>query len=264
MRLRVDLQAPPPFVIPINYAQQLASVVYYLLGRSSSAYSGFLHSQGYGTGDRRFKLFTLSPLLGQPREVVAGHLRFETTAVTWSISSPVGAFIQHMVQGILSLDQLEIGGVPFAIAQVETLPEPSFTDEMDFTCLPPLTMSMRTAGQRWAQYLTPEDPQFAAAVRANLERKYALAQAVQGKVAKVPPAKAFSLTFDPHYQARHGGRISKLIDYKGTKFVAIRRRLPSPAHWSCCTSAMHAALAAGIVRGFGMVEVARGHASQRS
>ena len=74
MRIRVHLRAPPPIVIPLNYAHQLASVVYHLLGRSSSAYSAFLHGQGYGTGDRRFKLFTFSPLFGQPRQVVAGHL----------------------------------------------------------------------------------------------------------------------------------------------------------------------------------------------
>jgi CRISPR/Cas system endoribonuclease Cas6 (RAMP superfamily) len=88
---------------------------------------------------------------------------------------------------------------------------------MYFTCLSPLTMSVCTAGQRWAQYRAPEDPQFAAAACANLEPKYALVWAVQGKAAEVPPAKVFSLTFDPHYQARHGGRISKLIDSKGAK-----------------------------------------------
>ena len=74
------------------------------------------------------------------------------------------AFIRHVVQGILSLDQLEIAGMAFTIAHVETVPEPRFADEMFFTCLSPLTMSVRTAGQRWAQYLAPENPQFVAAV----------------------------------------------------------------------------------------------------
>lgn len=101
------------------------------------------------------------------------------------------AFIQHAVQGILSRDRIDIVHVTFAIAQVEILPEAPFTDEMHFTCLSPLTMSVRTAGQRWAQYLAPEDPQFAAAVRVNLERKYALVQAAQGKAAEVPRAKDF-------------------------------------------------------------------------
>ena len=262
MRIRVHLRAPPPIVIPLNYAHQLASVVYHLLGRSSSAYSAFLHGQGYGTGDRRFKLFTFSPLFGQPRQVVAEHLRFETTAVTWSITSPVEAFIRHVVQGILSLDQLEIANVTFAVAQVETLPEPSFTDEMRFTCLSPLTMSVRTAGQRWAQYLAPEDPQFAAAVRANLERKYALVQAVQGKAAEGLAAKAFSLTFDPHYQARHGGRISKLIDYKGTKI----RGYQAPLTVTGPAELLRIGYACGFgdrnSQGFGMVEVARRGGSQ--
>jgi CRISPR-associated endoribonuclease Cas6 len=262
MRIRVHLRAPPPIVIPLNYAHQLASVVYRLLDCSSSAYATFLHEQGYGTGDRLFKLFTFSPLFGYPRQVVAGHLRFETTAMTWSITSPVEAFIRHVVQGILSLDQLEIAGVTFAIAQVETLPEPAFTDEMRFTCLSPLTMSVRTAGQRWAQYLAPEDPQFAAAVRSNLERKCALVQALQGEAAEVPPAKVFSLTFDPHYQARHGGRISKLIDYKGTKI----RGYQAPLTVTGPSELLRIGYACGFgdrnSQGFGMVEVARGGAPQ--
>jgi CRISPR-associated endoribonuclease Cas6 len=78
-------------------------------------------------------------------------------------------------------------------------------------------MSVRTAGQRWAQYLVPDDPQFAAAIHANLERKYALAQALQGKAAEAPRAKAFSLTFDPHYRARHEGEFPSLLTTKGTK-----------------------------------------------
>ena len=89
MRIRVHLRAPSPIMIPLNYAHQLASVIYHLLNRSSSAYATFLHGQGYGIGDRRFKLFTFSPLFGHPRQLVAGHLRFETNAISWYITSPV-------------------------------------------------------------------------------------------------------------------------------------------------------------------------------
>ena len=152
-------------------------------------------------------------------------MRFETNAISWYIASPVEPFIRHVVQGLLSLDRIEVAHVTFGIAQVEILPEPSFTAEMHFTCLSPLTMSMRTAGQRWAQYLAPDDPQFVAATRANLERKYALVQALRGQAAEVSGGKAFSLMFDPHYGARHGGRISKLVDYKGTKIRGYQERM---------------------------------------
>jgi CRISPR-associated endoribonuclease Cas6 len=237
-------------------------VIYRLLERSSSAYATFLHEQGYGAADRLFKLFTFSPLFGQPRQVVAGHLRLETTAVTWYITSPVEAFIRHLVQGILSLDRLEIAGVPFSITQAETLPEPPFMDEMRFTCLSPLTMSVRTTGQRWALYLAPDDPQFAAAIRANLGRKYALVQSLQGKAREVPRDKAFSLTFDPHYRARHKGRISKLIDYKGTKI----RGYQAPFTVTGPPELLRMGYTCGFgdrnSQGFGMVEVARRGAPQ--
>jgi CRISPR-associated endoribonuclease Cas6 len=249
-------------VIPLNYAHQLASVIYRLLDRSSPAYASFLHGQGYGTGDRRFKLFTFSPLFGHPRQVVAGHVHFQTSAISWSITSPVEAFIRHVVQGMLNLDRLEIADVPLAIAQVETLPEPPVTDEMRFTCLSPLTMSMHTAGRRWAQYLAPDDPQFAAAICANLERKHALVQALQGKAAEVPRANAFSLLFDPSYGARHGGRISKLIDYKGTKI----RGYQAPFTVTGPPELLRIGYVCGFgdrnSQGFGMVEVARQAATQ--
>ena len=99
-------------------------------------------------------------------------------------------------------------------------------------------------------------------MRANLERKYALVQAVQGKVAEVLAAKAFSLTFDPHYQARHGGRISKLIDYKGTKI----RGYQAPLIVTGPPELLRIGYACGFgdrnSQGFGMVEVARRGGSQ--
>jgi CRISPR-associated endoribonuclease Cas6 len=257
MRIRVHLRAPPPIVIPLNYAHQLASLIYRVLNCSSSAYATFLHGQGYGAGDRRFKLFSFSPLFGHPRQLVAGHLRMETTAVSWYITSPVEAFLRHVVQGILGIDRVEVGGLTFQIEQVETLPEPPFKAEMRFTCLSPITMSVRTAGQRWAQYLSPDDSQFAAAIRANLERKYALVEALQGKATEALRDETFSLTFDPHYVARHGGRISKLIDYKGTKI----RGYQAPLTVIGPPELIRIGYACGFgdknSQGFGMVEVGR-------
>jgi CRISPR-associated endoribonuclease Cas6 len=217
MRIRVHLRASPPIVIPLNYAHPLAALIYRLLQHSSTEYAAFLHGQGYGAADRRFKLFTFSPILGTPRRVERGHLCLDTPEALWYITSPVEAFILHLVQGLLGVGQVEIVGTIFTIAQVETLPEPRFTAEMRFTCFSPITMSVRTVGQRWAQYLSPDDPQFAPAIRTNLERKYRLVQALQGEAAERPRVEPFSLTFDSDYKARHQGRISKLVDYKGTK-----------------------------------------------
>jgi CRISPR-associated endoribonuclease Cas6 len=118
-----------------------------------------------------------------------------------------------------------------------------------------------TCSGSWAQYLAPEDPQLAAAVCANLERKYVLVQAVQSKAAKVPRAKTFSLAFDPRYRARHGGRISKLLDYKGTKI----RGYQAPFTVTGPPGLLWIGYACGFgdrnSQGFRMVEVARSSAS---
>jgi CRISPR/Cas system endoribonuclease Cas6 (RAMP superfamily) len=98
MRIRVHLRAPPPIVIPLNYAHQLASVVYHLLDRSSPAYATFLHGRAV-QATAASNCSPSSPIFGHPRQVVAGHSRFETTAVSWCITSPVEAFIRHVVRG---------------------------------------------------------------------------------------------------------------------------------------------------------------------
>jgi CRISPR-associated endoribonuclease Cas6 len=257
MRVQVRLRAPPPIILPLSQVYPLAALIYRLLDHASSAYAAFLHRQGYGHGDRRFKLFTFSPLLGGPRRVVEGQLRVEAGTVSWYVSSPVEAFLRHLIEGLLSAGAVDLGGMRFDIVQTEVLPEPAFSSPMRFTCLSPITMSVRAIGQRWAQYLTPEDPRFAAAIRANLERKHVLVRRLSGHTTAPLQDQSFSLTFDPAYVARHEGRISKLIDYKGTKIRGYLAPFTVTGPAELLWIGYQCGFGDKNSQGFGMVEVAQ-------
>jgi CRISPR-associated endoribonuclease Cas6 len=248
--------------VSVNHAYHLAALIYQLLAHASSEYATFLHRQGYGEGARRFKLFTFSPLLGGPRQITGETLRFDTARLEWYIASPIEPFLLHLVHGLLEAPAVQVGGAELAVAHVETLPEPLFTREMRLTCLAPITMSTRTAEQRWAQYLTPDDPRFAAAIGANLERKYKLVQRLAGPAAASFGGEAFTLIFDPDYVARHGGKISKLIDYKSIKI----RGYLAPLTVLGPPELIHIGYECGFgdknSQGFGMVQVARRHPSE--
>ena len=251
MRIWITLRAAPPIVLPLNYTYHLAGLIYHLLARSSQEYAAFLHGEGYGEGDRRFKLFTFSQLLGGQRRIEGDRLHLGSERVRWYITSPIDAFVLHLVDGMLGVGTVEVAGVPFTIAQIEALPEPEFAPEMQFTCLAPITMSVRSAGQRWAQYLAPEDPRFATAIRANLERKYALVHAHASGDRAPLTGEPFTFTFDPDYIARRGGRISKLMDYKGIKIRGYLAPSPSPVPQRCCRSAINTGSGTRIVRDLG-------------
>jgi len=259
MRIRVQLRAAPPIILPLNYTYHLASLIYHLLARSSTPYATFLHGQGYGKGDRRFKLFTFSQLLGGQRRVEGDRLCLGGERVQWYITSPIDDFILHLVDGLLRAGALDVAGVAFTVEQAEALAEPQFTLEMRFTCLAPITMSVRAGGQRWAQYLAPDDPRFVAAIQANLERKFALVHARASGDKAPSRGVAFGLTFDPDYIARHGGRISKLIDYKGTKIRGYLAPFTVVGPPELLRIGYQCGLGDKNSEGFGMVEVPRPH-----
>src|SRR5690554_6855265 len=48
--------------LPINYQYELSSAIYKVINRADSAFSNFLHSQGYLAFGNQFRLFTFSRL----------------------------------------------------------------------------------------------------------------------------------------------------------------------------------------------------------
>ena len=100
-------------------------------------------------------------------------------------------------------------------------------------------------------YCLPDDPQFSELVRQNLIRKYEA-------VYRYPPTeKSFAMTFDQAYIDKKGGRVTRLVNYKGIRI----RGVVSPFHVIGAPELIHIGYECGFgdknSAGFGMAEVAR-------
>ncbi len=213
MRIRLTLKpADKKAVLPINYNYYLTGLIYKFIFSSSRDYSSFLHNEGYKADQSKkgFKLFTYSMLNGKKYAVKNDTIIFENAPITWEVSSPVDAFLQHLITGAFTQGQLvNLGnnqiGARFLIEQVETAPKPEFKGTMRFTCLSPITVSKiydkKTAAGKTCRngfatesnkninndddifgdgaklgchYIRPWEDDFSGAIEQNLIKKYRL------------------------------------------------------------------------------------------
>jgi CRISPR-associated endoribonuclease Cas6 len=223
MRLKIRAVADKPFFIPLNYQYQLHSIIYKLIRESSQKYAEFLHEEGFrwdNHSPKRFKLFTFSQLKVKPYCFTGdGFDRIRTIEFVYSTAAEKN--FEHLVYGLFAKQELCFrfgkNTARFLVQQVESLPEPQFTDSMKFSCLSPITVSTkreRIDGTglevHFLDYLNPaEKSHFCRNLFLNLTHKYqTLFHAPYGG------DNAFEFQFDPEYLIKRQGRISKLIRFK--------------------------------------------------
>ena len=252
MRIKITCDIGEGIRLPINYNYFLASAIYGFLRESDPEYADFLHQDGYELENRRFKLFTFSQLMAKRREIREDQIHFRSP-LTWYVSSSQEPFLENFAAALMGAGILQIERHRLRVRDVEVLRQPRFGSQMTFRCLSPITMSTKRErdGQLGTHYCLPDDPQFSELVRQNLIRKY---EAVR----RYPPTeKSFAMTFDQAYIDKKEGRVTRLIDFKGTKI----RGVFSPFHVIGAPELIHIGYECGFgdknSMGFGMVEVSR-------
>jgi CRISPR-associated endoribonuclease Cas6 len=222
VRVSITAETPQPVFIPFNYNYALHAAIYRIIQKSSTDYSQYLHDQGFANDavNRRFKLFTFSRLFFTPANRTKTGFR-QVRQIRFIFSTPMEASFEHLVLGLFS-DQvmhLNLSGkdVPFAITQVEALPEPMFNNTCRFVCLSPIAVSTQREKpdgqpeQHFLDYMNPaERDHFIDNIQKNLIHKF---QTFYNDPA--PELEfGFTFSFDPAYIARKQGKISKLIHFK--------------------------------------------------
>ncbi|ODS31530.1 MAG: CRISPR-associated protein [Candidatus Scalindua rubra] len=224
----------------VNYNYFLTGLIYKIIKNSSEDYSQFLHNEGYRFPESKkgFKLFTYSMLMGKKAKIKGETISFGDGNIHWYIASPVDTFIQHFITGVFAEGQeIKIGQVGnetcFLIKQVETLPEPQFSNNMRFTCLSPITISKSIKGSNrlnclsglngskglnrsnnyTCHYIRPWEYGFSEAIKNNLIKKHNL---VTGKEIDDPE---FTIKIDEYYMNKKNGKITKNINFKGTNII---------------------------------------------
>ena len=251
MRIKITCDIGEGIRLPINYNYFLTGVIYQFLKESDPEYAHFLHQDGYEVEDRRFKLFTFSQLMAK-REIQDDQIHFRSP-LTWCVSSSQEQFLANFAAALMETGILQIERHRLRVQNVEVLPPPRFGPQMTFRCLSPITMSTkRERDDRLStHYCLPDDPQFSELVRQNLIRKY------EAVYQHPPQEKSFAMTFDQAYINKKRGRVTRLVDFKGTKIRSVN-------------SLFHVIGAPELIRigyecgfgdknsmGFGMVEVLR-------
>ncbi|MEW6131050.1 MAG: CRISPR-associated endoribonuclease Cas6 [Acidobacteriota bacterium] len=221
MRVRLKLKALGVGArLPLNSNHQAASLIYKIVGQSSSAFATELHEAGFmAENGRKFKLFAFSRLNPLHRRRVGDELHLQSPEVEWTVSSPVAAFIEHFVSGLFQSARFKIARTEFVLAEAESLPEPRFTERLKMRALSPITESLRDAEGR-VRFLTIEE-NWSEVMQRNLLRKY---EALHGRA---PEDRRFRWTWDGEYvkeQMRRGKRVSSLVEINGEGREAIKVR----------------------------------------
>ena len=125
MRFRLALHTlENKSLLPFNYQYPLSAAIYKIIERADSAFSIFLHDQGYSTGNKTFKLFTFSDI--QTPFVRHGDRMLLTTRNAELIVCfymPLAA--ENFIKGLFINQQLEVADakskVVFSITGIESV-----------------------------------------------------------------------------------------------------------------------------------------------
>ena len=222
MRLQITLNHRPNQVLPINYQYLISSWIYRTLGNADSEFARQLHNQGYDFGGKHYKLFTFSSLQPQWYDIDKQAKTFILTRspTTIALSFYIEDALQHFVVGLFQDLKFTLSSgtafqVDFEVASIEVLPKPAFQPTMRFSLQTPICISQDREGERYAQYLHPEDKDYATLLVQNLLRKQQALQAIPTSQANTPlalPVTLFRLLSTPKRSPRTIKNI-KVIGY---------------------------------------------------
>lgn len=145
MRISLKLRAIDSSLLPINYNYPFSAVVYRLLRFGSPEFSEHLHSIGFRSNGKAYKLFTFS-LRFQYSNIVKDFFKLSSPYLTLDVSSPlIDDFIKNVVIGSLKSGKIELfykGHCTYlSIEQMEDIPMPSLGSTLKFKLESPLVLS---------------------------------------------------------------------------------------------------------------------------
>jgi len=193
----------PGQLLPLSYQYELSAWIYKLISSSNSAFGEFLHSRGYTSGNKRFKLFTFSNLYVPPKyEIEGDRMRIYSEEISLVVSFLVDQAAKDMITGLFQHQELRLGDrvsqLDLAVQRVQALHPPEIKDSMvRLRSTSPILVSepqIREDGKLWHNYLHPSDEKYEQYFLKNLIDKYATAQKhLLAAPYPDPPALSFRL-----------------------------------------------------------------------
>ena len=171
----------PGQLLPLSYQYELSSWIYKLIGRANSEFGEFLHSQGYVSGNKNFKLFTFSRLwIPRPYEILDDRMKIYAREISFCVSFLVPQAAQELIMGLFREERTKIGDkitqVDLQVKSIEILPPLSLDSiPVRLKTISPLMVGKPVksdAGKLRHQYLSPVDPEYTTYFFNNLLAKH--------------------------------------------------------------------------------------------
>ena len=161
--------------LPFNYQYECSAVIYKIMAKSDTAFSEWLHNNGYHADKKQFKLFTYSRLQIPKFTVQGSYMKILSDELGWNISFIPESSTQQFIQGIFGEQEFELGNrharIHCRVQQIELSPPPLFTEKMQFGLLSPMCITLKHPDQT-EEYIAPDHPQANALIRQNLLDKH--------------------------------------------------------------------------------------------
>ncbi len=180
MRIKLTLnRTTRQKMLPMDYQYYISAWIYKVLYKADKGFATFLHEKGYGSSDTKlYKRFCFSRLnFGKPKlwkeqkvfEILANNIELQ-------LSFDVPEIASNFVKGLFMEQEFFLGnkfnGIDFKVVRVETMPEPEFSETMQYKLQTPWVVSLRVEGCKQAKYLYPTDEGFIEYSLKHISEKY--------------------------------------------------------------------------------------------
>ncbi|NMB80731.1 MAG: CRISPR-associated endoribonuclease Cas6 [Ignavibacteria bacterium] len=144
MRLKISLVADYN-KLTCNFNYSFSAAIYKMLNFGSPEFAAFLHDIGYPELHKNYKLFSFA-LEFEKFKAIDNELFLISPNVTLYVTSPlIDDFLRNFVIGAFQNNKISITShyniIGFSIKQIEALPQPYFTQRMNYRMLSPLVLS---------------------------------------------------------------------------------------------------------------------------
>ena len=134
-----------------------------------------IHDEGYSAGNRRFKMFSFSRILGKFLiDSAAGTIKFPEGA-RLVISSPDMEFFLSLVNNLLTKNRLRLADSLLNINEVRFDEQKVESDVLTVRTLSPVVVYstlLKPEGSKYTCYYQPGESEFNKLISANLRKKY--------------------------------------------------------------------------------------------
>lgn len=212
MRFQVTFISDKEILLPIHYNSAVQGMIY---NNISEELANHLHDSGYLYGQRAFKLFTFSRIVGKFKMLQEKEQIIFYPPVNLTISSPIDRFIYELGHKMFLSDHVMLGNNILKVDKFECPPEPTFTSSMLIGMMSPMTIysTLKTFDGRTKTYFySPYEKEFSKIAEDNLRKKYALIYSVE-------PSDSMKISIKPVNVTKE---CEKIIRYKNTIIKAWR------------------------------------------